>query len=112
LSTFIKDEEEIGSLIEEGKRSFSHRLSKSLYTTGAKDGLDIINSLLSVTMALAAAVDTYSINPDGNSIIKILNICFLLFFFGDLILNLYISENKFGFVLKWSTLMEYITIVP
>lgn len=63
-------------------------------------------------MATGEAINTYNTAPEGNSILKILFIIFTLFFIMDLILNIYISENKFMFVLKTTTILEYVTNIP
>lgn len=110
LSRIILSEEE-NPTREEGKTSFSHRLTKYFSTSGIGDALDVINVFCSIFMTLCHAVSTY-FWPSVPYILYVIEITLYIIFITHFFLNVYTAENKLLFIFSTSALLEYVSVIP
>jgi hypothetical protein len=78
-----------------------------------------VNILLSFSMLLIHIIDSDAPLSDDSRAILIVDICnqnfelgMLIYFLLDFTLNVYLSDNKFLFLISFSSAIEYVTILP
>jgi hypothetical protein len=115
------DEDEDISNNADSKTSFASNLRKKLAEKKIDDALEIINFVLSFTMACTYAIETYyesiesivSLIPETPILIEIIEIILILLMICDWLLFLVIHpENRILYVFSFDSMITYITVIP
>jgi len=115
------DEDEDISNNADSKTSFASNLRKKLAEKKIDDALEIINFVLSFTMACTYAIETYyesiesivSLIPETPILIDIIEIILILLMICDWLLFLVIHpENRILYVFSFDSMITYITVIP